>query len=155
ELHAGIAAAPGGVGDFEEKFFGLESMHGAAVFHGFGAEVGVAKNGIHEVVGYADGIVGVLEKNRGVGFGVGRGSVVAGGDESVRLGFFFRLALDEVDDIGVVDIEDDHFRGAAGLAAGLDYAGEGVETFHETERTAGDAAAAQTFGRGTQGRKIG
>ena len=50
------------------------------------------------------------------------------------------LALDEVDDVRMVDIEDDHLGGAASLAAGLDDAGEGVEAFHEAERTAGGAS---------------
>ena len=155
ELHAGIAAAPGGVGDFVEQIFGFEGVHRAAVSHRPGAEVGVAEDGVHEVVGYADGVVGVLEEDGRIGFGVGRGAVVSGGDQSVGLGFFFRLALDEVDDVGMVDVEDDHLGGAASLASGLDYSGEGVETFHEAERAAGDAAAAETFGGGTQWREIG
>ena len=41
-LHAGIAAAPGGVGKFVEQVFGFESLHGAAIADGAGGEVGVA-----------------------------------------------------------------------------------------------------------------
>ena len=70
-------------------------------------------------------------------------------------GFFFLLAEDEVFDIRMVDVEDDHFGGAASLASGLDDSGEGVEPFHEAERTAGSAAAAESFIRRTQRRKIG
>ena len=70
-------------------------------------------------------------------------SVVALRDQRVGLGFFFLLALDEVDDIGMVDVEDDHLGGAARLASGLDDAGEGVETFHEAERAAGGASAGE------------
>ena len=73
----------------------------------------------------------------------------------MRLGFFFRLALDEIDDIRVVDVEDDHLGGAASLAARLDDAGEGVKALHEAERTAGGAAAAEAFSGRTQRRKIG
>ena len=71
------------------------------------------------------------------------------------LGFFFRFALDELDDIGMVNVEDDHLRCATSLSAGLDYAGERVKTFHEAEGAARSAASAQPFGRGTQGREIG
>ena len=71
------------------------------------------------------------------------------------LGFFFLLALDELNDVGMIDVEDDHLGGATRLAAGLDDAGEGVKTFHEAERTAGGAAAAESFIRRTQRRKIG
>ena len=70
-------------------------------------------------------------------------------------GFFFLLALDEFDDVGMVDVEDDHLGGAAGFAAGLDDAGEGIEAFHEAEWAAGGAAAGESFGRSAQGREIG
>ena len=109
-----------------------------------GLEFGVADDGVHEIVGDADGVVGVLEEDGAVGVGVGRRAVVAGFDQGVGLGFFLLLALDEVDDVGMVDVEDDHLGGAASLAAGLDYAGEGVEAFHEAERAAGGAAAAES-----------
>ena len=56
---------------------------------------------------------------------------------------FLRFALDEVVDVGMVDVEDDHLGGAAGLAAGLDDAGEGVEAAHEAERAGGGAAAGE------------
>src|SRR5438105_12052550 len=103
ELHAGIAAAPGGVGDFVEQIFGFEGLHGAAVTDGASAEVGVAEDGVHEVVGDAHRIVGVLEEDGRICFGVGRRAVVSGGDQRVSFGFFFGLALDEIDDIGMVN----------------------------------------------------
>jgi len=43
------------------------------------------------------------------------------------LGLLLDLALDELLDVGVVDVEDDHLGCAAGLAAGFDDAGEGVD----------------------------
>src|SRR5437879_813244 len=55
----------------------------------------------------------------------------------------------------MVDVQDYHLGGAAGLAAGLDDAGEGVESFHEAERTAGGATAAESFGGTAQRREIG
>src|SRR5579864_758458 len=55
----------------------------------------------------------------------------------------------------MVDVEDDHLGGAASLAAGLDDAGEGVESFHEAERSAGSASAGECFGRSAQRREIG
>src|SRR5258708_37202946 len=81
--------------------------------------------------------------------------VVSLQDQRVGFGFFFTLALDEVDYVGMVDVEDDHLGGTARLASGLDYAGEGVEAFHEAERTAGGASSAENFGGGAQRGKIG
>ena len=141
-LHAGIAAAPGRVRNFEHQIFRFESLDRATVFHSASREIGVAQDGVHEVVSYADGIVGVLEENGAVGFGVGRRSVVSERNQGVRFGFFFGFALDELNDIGMIDIEDDHLGCAAGFATRLDHAGKGVETFHEAEWAAGGASAA-------------
>jgi hypothetical protein len=74
--------------------------------------------------------------------------------QRVGFGFFFLFALDEFDDVGMVDVEDDHLGGAARFAAGFDDAGEGVEAFHEAERAAGGAAAGEGFGRSAQRGKI-
>ena len=117
-------------------------MHRSAIADGASAEVGVAQDGVHEVVRDANGIVGVLEEDGGVGFGVRRRAVVSGCDQGVSFGFFFGLALDEIDDIGMVDVQDDHLGSTARLATGLDDAGKGVEAFHEAEWAAGGASAA-------------
>ena len=71
-LHAGIAAVPGGFGDFVQQLFGFESIYGMAVFHRASGEIGVAQDGVHEVIGHANRVVGVLEEDGRVGFGVGR-----------------------------------------------------------------------------------
>src|SRR5258706_145583 len=66
-LHAGIAAGPGGFGQFVEKIFGFVSVDYAAIYDCSGGEIGVAADSYHEVVGYADAVVGVLEEDRAVG----------------------------------------------------------------------------------------
>ena len=63
--------------------------------------------------------------------------------EHARLALLVGLAPDELLDVGVVDVEDDHLRGAAGLAAALDGAGRGVGAAHEADRAAGRAAAVE------------
>src|SRR5207244_4833362 len=127
----GVAALPGGFGDLMHEVARLGLLYGLAVFHGAGREGAVGFNCVHELVGYANGVVGVLEEDGGVGLGVGAGAVVASLNEMPGLLFFLHLALDEVFDVGMVDVEDDHLGCAAGLAAGLDDAGEGVEAAHE------------------------
>ena len=116
-----------------------------AVADGFGPPFAVFDDGLHEFVGGADGVVGVLEEDGAVGVAIERG-IVAGFDEGVGLLLFLGLAPDEAFDIGMVGVEDHHLGGAAGLAAGLDDAGEGVEALHEGERSGG-AAAARENGR--------
>src|ERR1700723_1120539 len=153
-LHAGIAAVPGGFGNFLKQAFGFVGLHDVAVADCFGGEIGVADYGVHEVVGDADGVVGVLKKDGRISVGIGMGPVVSQGDQRVRFGFFFLFALDELNDVRMVNVEDDHLGGAASLASGLDDTGEGVEAFHEAERAAGGAPAAETLGGGAQRREI-
>src|ERR1700730_1634970 len=73
----------------------------------------------------------------------------------MSLGFFLGLALDEIDDIRMVDVEDDHLGRATSLASRLDHARESVKALHEAERTAGGAAATQAFRGRTQRGKVG
>ncbi len=138
-----------------QEVAGFVGGDGLAGFDGEGGEIGVAFGGEHELVVHADGVVGVLEEDGGVGLGVGAGAVVSGLDEGVGLGFFFHFAVDEVDDVGMVDVEDDHLGGAAGLAAGLDDAGEGVEAAHEAEGAGGGAAAGELFVGAADGGEVG
>ena len=154
ELHAGIAALPGGLGDFLQQVARLVSVDHAAAEDRTRREIGIALDREHELIGHAHRVVGVLEEDGRIGFGVRRGAVVAGLHQRPGLGFFFGLAVDEVDDVGMVDVEDHHLGGAAGFATRLDDAGEGVKAFHEAERSAGDAAAGKTFGRAAQRREI-
>ena len=60
--------------------FALIGVDDAAVDDGAGGEIGVAHYGDHEVVGYADGVIRVLEEDGAVGVGVGMRAVVALGD---------------------------------------------------------------------------
>ena len=142
-LHAGVAALPGGFGDVVHEVAGAVLLDRRAVLDGAGGEGAVGLDGVHELVGDADGVVGVLEEDGAVGLGVGAAAVVAGLHEVPGLLLFLDLALDEVVDVGMVDVEDDHLGGATGLAAGLDDAGEGVEAAHEGERAGGGAAAGE------------
>ena len=116
ELHAGVAALPGGFGEGAHEIAGAEFLDVFAVDDGFGPPVLVAGDGLHELVGGADAVVGVLEKDGGVGLAV-EGLVVAGVDEGVGFFLFLGLAPDELLDVGVFGVEDDHFGGAAGAAA--------------------------------------
>ena len=142
-LHAGIAALPGGFGDLVHEVAGLVGLDRLAVLDGAGGEVAVRLEARMNSSLTRTELLAFWKKMEREGFGVGAGAVVAGCDEGVGLGFFLGLALDEVDDVGMVDVEDDHLGGAAGLAAGLDDAGEGIEAAHEAERAAGGAAAGE------------
>ena len=60
ELQTGVGALPRGCGKLTPQIAGLHRAHGAAVFDGFQIPVAVFFDGLHEVVGDAHGVVGVL-----------------------------------------------------------------------------------------------
>ena len=65
------------------------------------------------------------------------------------------LPVDELLDVGMVEIEDDHLGGAARGAAGLDRAGGAVADLQEAHQPARLAAAGQRLAFAAQGREIG
>ncbi len=114
----------------------------------------LAVNGrVHELVGDADAVVGVLEEDRAVGLAVER-AVVAGVDERPGLLLFVGLAGDEFDDVGMIGVEDHHLGRPPRLAARLDHSREGVVALHERHRSGCGAAAVQDFFRGTERREV-
>ena len=54
----------------------------------------------------------------------------------------------------MIDVEDDHLGGTAGLAAALDGAGRRVGAAHEADRTAGGAAAVEQLVAGADVRQV-
>ena len=142
-LHSWIAALPGGFGDLVHEVAGAVFLDGQSAFDGAGGEGAIILNGLHELVGDADGVVCVLEEDGAVCLRVGAGAIVAGLNEVPGFLLFLDLALDKVFDIRVIDVEDYHLGRAAGFAAGLDDSGEGVESAHEGEWAGGCSAAAE------------
>ncbi len=132
ELHAGVAALPRSFGNFVHQVAGFQALHRLHGKARFGPPIAVADHGFHEFVGDADAVVGVLEKDRPVGFAVER-RIVAGVDQRVRFLFFLRLAPDELLDVGMIRVEDHHLGRAARFAAALDDARKSVKALHEAQ----------------------
>ena len=86
--------------------------------------------------------------------GPGERAVVAGVDQRPGLLLFLDLAVDELDDVRVIGVEDHHLGGAARLAARLDDAGERVEALHERHRARGGAAAGEQLLRRADRRQV-
>ena len=78
--------------------------------------------------------------------------VVVPFDQRPGLLLLLGLAPHEVEDVGVIGVQDDHLGGAAGFAAGLDHTGEGIEALHERDRTGSDPSAREFLPRGSDGR---
>ena len=71
---------PGSFGEPGHQLFRGIGVDDSAVDDGAGGRFRVAHYADHEVVGYADGVIRVLEEDRAVGVGVGMRAVVALGD---------------------------------------------------------------------------
>src|SRR6185295_2715219 len=142
---------PGSVGDHLHDPAGLVAPHRLAGDAGAGGPVAVGEHGLHEVVRHPYRMVGVLVGDGVVGAALDvEAALVAGVDEGPGLALLDLLAADEVHDVRMVDVENDHLGRPAGLAAALDDAGEGVEALHEGDRTRSRAAAGQRLAGGTQ-----
>ena len=110
-------------------------------------------HGLHELVGHPHRVVGVLVLGR-VAVGPVEVHVEAGVAQHAGLALLDRLAPDEVLDVGVVGVEDDHLGGAARLAARLDRAGRGVGAAHEADRARRRAAALEQLVRRADARQV-
>jgi len=155
ELHPRIAADPGRLGDHVQQFRGPVVVHRPAVGHRGRRPLRVVHHGLHEPVGGAHRVVRVLVEDRVVGAaGDVEARVVAGLDQGPGLALLDLLAADELHDVGVIGVQNDHLRGAPGLAAALDHAGERVEAAHEGHRARRRSAARQGLGGGTKRRQV-
>ena len=86
------------------------------------AELLAVLDRVHELVADADGVVGVLVLDAD-DVRAAEVHVEAGVAQGADLVLLAGLGLDEVHDVGVIHVEDDHLGRAAGGAAGLDRAG--------------------------------
>ncbi len=153
ELHPRVAARVRGFGDNPQQLARAQGVGDLAGLDEARVPSRIVLHRLHELVADAHRIVGVLEEDRAVGGTVERG-IVARFDQRPRLALLFLLALDELDDIGMVRVEDHHLGRAAGLAARLDHAGRGVGRFHERERARGRATRGKLLAARAQRRKI-
>ena len=153
ELHAGVAAHPRAFGDRAHQIAGAIGVDHFAVGDRLGLPQAVVQHGAHEFIGDANGVVRVLEEHRSVRR-AGERPVVAGIDQRPRLLLFFDLAIDELENVGMLGIENHHLRRAARLAARLDHAGKCVEALHERDRARCGAAAGEKLLRRSDRRQI-
>ena len=115
--------------------------------------VGVVDDSLHELVGHANRVVGVLVLDRGDVLTV-EVHVEAGVAQDAGLLLLTGLAPNELLNVRVVHVEDDHFGGATGLAARLDGAGRGVGATHERDGATGGAAAFEDLGARADTREV-
>ena len=144
ELHPRVAAAVGRFRDLSEQLPGADGVHRLTGGDRAGGPVFVVFDRPHERIAHPNAVVGVLVLDGRIGLAV-QGSVIARADERVRLLLLAGLAVDEVEDVRVIHIENHHLGGPAGLAATPDDAGKGVISLHEGNRPGGPSSARQLF----------
>ncbi|CAB4835975.1 unannotated protein [freshwater metagenome] len=153
ELQTGVGALPRCGCDVAPQIACTHRAHRPAVDHGLERPLGVVLDGLHEVVADTHRVIGVLvldaEAVRSVEV-----HVEAGVAEHARLALFFDLAPDELFNVGVIDVEDDHLGRTTGLATALDGARRGVRATHEADRAAGCAATVQQLVAGADVRQV-
>ena len=153
-LDARVGAAPRGLGDLAHELARLQRLADRlAGLAGEQAPLVVGLDGVHELVGDADRVVRVLVLDRREAVAVDR-HVEPGVAQRGGLVLLLGLAPDELADVRVVDVEDDHLGRAPRLAAGLDRAGPRVGAAHEGHGPGGRAALAQRLHRPADVREV-
>ena len=142
KLHARVPALPGGFGNLPHQVARAIDLGGPAVGDAPRRPILVVHHRLHELVGDAHAVVGVLEEDGAVSITVQR-RIVARVHQRPGLALLFRLAPDKIQNVGMVNVQDDHLRRPARLSAGLDDTREGVVTLHEGKGTGGHTAARQ------------
>ena len=118
----GSAQRRSGVGDLAEQLPGIHAIDRGAVHARGQLPLLAALGALHELVRDAHRVVRVLVLDRGEVLEV-EGHVEAGVAQRRCLLLLAGLAPDELDDVRVVDVENDHLGRPARLAARLDRAG--------------------------------
>src|SRR5579859_7150231 len=98
-------------------------------------------------------MIGVLKEDGAIRFAIDR-AVVALLDQHMGLALFAHLAIDELHDVGMVGIQDDHLGGAPGFSSALDHSGKSIEALHETHWARGNTTAGERFMAPAQCREI-
>ena len=144
-LHARIATRVSFNRNLTEQIGSFDCLCGDSVFPSLQVPVAASDGSFHELVGHADGVVGVLVCDRREGLGIRSATVVSLAHQGSSLQTFLSLGRNEVLDVGVIRIEDDHLGRAAGFTARLDGTGEGVVALHKAERAGCRAASGETL----------
>ena len=153
-LQTRIGAFPGSLGDLAEQLPGIHLLDDLARHPGAQSELGAIGHGLHELVTDANRVVGVLVLHRGDVLAA-EIHVESGIAQRTDLVLLARLGLDELLDVGVIDVQHNHLRGAAGGATRLDGARRCVRTAHEADRTGRSATGrAQQFLGGADPREV-
>ena len=152
-LDTRVGALPGGGGQLAPQLLGVDGLEHLAVAPGAQAEAGALLDGAHELVTDPDRVVGVLVLDADDVLAA-EVHVEAGVAQRADLVLLARLGLDELHDVGVVHVQDDHLGRAAGGAAGLDGAGGGVRAAHEGDRAGRGAAGGQQLLGGADQREV-
>ena len=153
ELHAGVAADVGALGDFSQQLAGILFLAGIAIADALGPPIAALDGSLHELVAGAHREVFVLIHHRAIGVAV-VAAVIALLDECPGLFLLEGLGFDKFLDVRMPILEGVHLGGSAGLAAGFNHVGHLVINTKEGQRARWAAAAGEFFAGGAQGGKV-
>ena len=154
-LDARIPTDVGRVRDLAEKILGLVRVHDLVGRHGARLPHPTRLGRLHEAVGDPHRVVRILVLN-----GVVRPAryveapVVAAVDQLPGLLLLLRLAADEVENVRMIGVENDHLGGAARLSARADDARERIKPAHERDGAARDPSTGERLARAPDGGEV-
>ena len=144
ELQTRVGAFPSGFRHLAKELAGFNGFDYRAVGASGEAPVAVGFNGFHENIGYPHGVVGVLKLHRMNVFAV-QAHVKACGLQGFHLVFFFGFAPNELFNVGVFGIQNNHFGGPTGFASTFYGASRSIGAPHKADRSAGFSPTFEKF----------
>ena len=147
-LNTRVSTSPRRLGNLAEERLSVNGFDDLAGAAGTQSELATIFDRVHELVADAYRVVGVLVLNARDVFAT-EVHVEPRIAKNANLLFFLHLGFNELFDVGVVDVEDDHLGGAAGGATALDGSGAGIGATHERHRPRGRATRRQQLLAGT------
>ncbi len=142
ELDAGIGTFPGSFSHLSKQVPSPDRLKNGSVGYGPQIPFIVGHYGLHELVGNPNRVVGVLIHDRMAVHTV-ETHVEASLLKSTDLSFLAGLAPDELLDVRMADVEDDHLGGPPGSTSTLDSACRGISTPHKTDGSTSHTATSQ------------
>ncbi len=134
KLHPWIARDMSSLCNQAEYLPGLICLHHFSSGNGPNLPRPIIQNGLHKLVRNPNTVIGVLKEHRSISLTIER-TVVPCVDQSPYLFFLIFFAINELNDIGMIDIEDYHLGSSSSLTSRFDDTSKGIVAFHEGYRT--------------------
>src|SRR3989339_724287 len=133
-LHTWVSTLPSCVCHHVHELTRLPSFDRSSRNHRVCGPIAIGLNGFHKLVGHTYRVVGILKRNRSIRSPI-HGSVIPCVHERPCFLFFIHLAHDEIVNVWVVDIQNNHLCRTTCFSSTLDHTSNRIQSLHKRNRS--------------------